>query len=66
MKRCVQAMVITPNAPIATLRLENILDMAFVSRVGWRVCPSCLASTTVTQPNTELTHLGRLEEHQRI
>ena len=52
MKRCgVQAMVITPNAPIVSLRPENNLDMALrSSRVGWRVCPSCLASTTHCHP----------------
>lgn len=49
MKRCVHATVITPNAPIVSLRLEINLDMALrLELVGAFV--QGLASTTATQP----------------
>lgn len=49
-KRCVQATVITPNAPIVSVRLENNLDMALrVESVVVFVQALSLASTTATQ-----------------
>ncbi len=62
MKRCVQATVITPKAPIVTLRLEYNLDMALrlelVGAFVQAVWPQPLPAT-----QHAVDSLGPLEHH---